>query len=309
MSYIFNDLSPEEIANSVFLIRANYPSPGSLNFESCTLDYEPLKQFSMNSDHATAINGENIQRISKTICYDNEIGHTFIFYIDLISQKILQKIELDNVQPALAGEEYEMSEALLRSYPPFIEALEKRGLDPSKICCDPWCVGFFSSDDLPSRRLAWPALFVRDSTKDNLYGRPLEGFMIRIDIQRREVIHFEDLGTDRYPTPSNNEVCNFDPPPYPYSTRPHPNPIVISQPEGPSFKVHGQEIEWEGWRFRYAFRPREGLVLLKMFIQDPLSKVFRSVAESISFSEMVVPYGDPNYPQYLKNAFDAGNFE
>ena len=32
----------------------------------------------------------------------------------------------------------------------------------------------------------------------------------------------------------------------------------------------------------------------------------RPVAWRLSFSEMVVPYGDPHAPHYLKNAFDAG---
>lgn len=36
------------------------------------------------------------------------------------------------------------------------------------------------------------------------------------------------------------------------------------------------------------------------------SRGHRSVAQRLSFVEMVVPYGDPNEPHYRKNAFDAG---
>jgi primary-amine oxidase len=32
----------------------------------------------------------------------------------------------------------------------------------------------------------------------------------------------------------------------------------------------------------------------------------RPVLYRVSFAEMVVPYGDPAYPHYKKNAFDAG---
>jgi primary-amine oxidase len=34
--------------------------------------------------------------------------------------------------------------------------------------------------------------------------------------------------------------------------------------------------------------------------------VRRPVAYRLSFAEMVVPYGDPKAPHYLKNAFDGG---
>lgn len=38
-------------------------------------------------------------------------------------------------------------------------------------------------------------------------------------------------------------------------------PLHVSQPEGPSFTVDGQLIEWQDWRFRYGFNFREGLTL------------------------------------------------
>ena len=38
-------------------------------------------------------------------------------------------------------------------------------------------------------------------------------------------------------------------------------PFKISQPEGASFKIKGNQITWDNWRFRYVMHPREGLVI------------------------------------------------
>ncbi len=39
-------------------------------------------------------------------------------------------------------------------------------------------------------------------------------------------------------------------------------PIDITQPEGASFTAHADNlVEWQKWRFRLGFTPREGAVL------------------------------------------------
>lgn len=38
-------------------------------------------------------------------------------------------------------------------------------------------------------------------------------------------------------------------------------PLDIVQPEGPSFIVDGNHINWQKWDFRISFNFREGLVL------------------------------------------------
>lgn len=43
--------------------------------------------------------------------------------------------------------------------------------------------------------------------------------------------------------------------------RPGIKPIQITQPEGPSFSVDGNEVEWQNWKLVVGFNAREGLVL------------------------------------------------
>jgi Cu2+-containing amine oxidase len=43
--------------------------------------------------------------------------------------------------------------------------------------------------------------------------------------------------------------------------RPGIKPIQITQPEGPSFAVDGNEVTWQNWKLVVGFNAREGLVL------------------------------------------------
>lgn len=38
-------------------------------------------------------------------------------------------------------------------------------------------------------------------------------------------------------------------------------PLNVVQPEGPSFTVDGNHVNWQKWDFRVSFNYREGLVL------------------------------------------------
>jgi len=169
---------------------------------------------------------------------------------------------------------------------------------------DAWCVGYYGPEDHPRRRLSKPLLFVRTNgvDNDNGYARPVEGIYIVVDHQTMQVVEFEDRGGAPIPPPDplRNYIGEAAPPAFPLK------PLHITQPQGPSFIVDGTAVAWHNWRFRIGFTPREGLVLnsLSIFDQDKLA--VRMVAHRLSFTEMVVPYGDPTDPHFRKNAFDAG---
>ena len=83
-------------------------------------------------------------------------------------------------------------------------------------------------------------------------------------------------------------------------------PISITQPEGVSFTVNGNLVDWQKWQFRIGFDPYEGLVLHQITYDDDGRR--RSILHRASISEMVVPYGDPSPLHGWKNAFDAGEW-
>ena len=62
---------------------------------------------------------------------------------------------------------------------------------------------------------------------------------------------------------------------------------------------------------RIGFTNQEGLVLQMLGFNDKhkdpaFGPMLRPVLYRLSFAEMVVPYGDPAFPHYKKNAFDGG---
>ena len=79
-------------------------------------------------------------------------------------------------------------------------------------------------------------------------------------------------------------------------------PLIVTQPEGASFSVQGNRIQWQKWDFRLSYTWREGPVLNNVLFDN------RSTFHRISLSEMTVPYADPRAPFHRKQAFDLGDF-
>nr|DAD30826.1 TPA_asm: hypothetical protein HUJ06_009677 [Nelumbo nucifera] len=222
--------------------------------------------------------------------------------------KVISSQVIPDVQPPMDAVEYAECEAVVKDYPPFREAMKKRGIeDMDLVMVDAWCAGYHSEADAPSRRLAKPLIFCRtesDCPMENGYARPVEGIYVVVDMQNMVVIKFEDRKL--VPLPPADPLRNYTPGETRGGVdRSDVKLLQIIQPEGPSFRVNGHFVEWQKWNFRIGFTPREGLVIYSVAYIDG-SRGRRSVAHRLSFVEMVVPYGDPNEPHYRKNAFDAG---
>ncbi|PRQ17229.1 putative primary-amine oxidase [Rosa chinensis] len=222
--------------------------------------------------------------------------------------KVISSQVIPDVQPPMDAVEYAECEAVVKDFPPFRDAMKKRGVeDMDLVMVDAWCVGYHSEADAPSKRLAKPLIFCRtesDCPMENGYARPVEGIHILVDMQSMAVIEFEDRKL--VPLPPADPLRNYTSGETRGGVdRSDVKPLQIVQAEGPSFRVDGYFVEWQKWNFRIGFTPREGLVIYSIAYVDG-SRGRRPVAHRLSFVEMVVPYGDPNDPHYRKNAFDAG---
>ncbi|KAK2442940.1 copper methylamine oxidase [Trifolium repens] len=258
-------------------------------------------------------------RCARLVVYNKKSNVTALWIVELSQVhavtrgghhrgKVISSRVVPDVQPPMDAEEYAECEAVVKSFPPFIEAMKKRGIeDMDLVMVDPWCVGYHSEADAPGRRLAKPLLFCRsesDCPMENGYARPVEGIYVLVDMQNMKVIEFEDRKL--VPLPPVDPLRNYTPgESRGGSDRSDVKPLQIIQPEGPSFRVNGHYVEWQKWNFRIGFTPKEGLVIYSVAYVDG-SRGRRPVAHRLSFVEMVVPYGDPNEPHYRKNAFDAG---
>ena len=179
----------------------------------------------------------------------------------------------------------------------------------SKVVPEPWPYGTEDSEIKERMFQVFFFLVLKDKVDHpsaNFYGHPLD-FVAVLEATNMSTtrIDYLPLGPVTYPAPAPTGTWEENPDseyaPEFVETRKDLKPIVISQPEGVSFKViDGEIIEWQKWRFFVNFDLREGMVLRNITYDG------RPIFYRLALSEMTVPYGDPRDPLHRKNAFDLG---
>jgi primary-amine oxidase len=249
--------------------------------------------------------GDRLPRRAQLVLMDTATGRAFEAIVDLTTRDVTKYEPLaPGLQPPVMSDECGECEAAVKRSPEFRAALAKRGVDDVElVMVDAWSAGMYGDEvaEDHGRRLSRALCWVRSEAGDNGYARPLEGIVAVVDLHKMEVLRIEDYGVVPLPPTSGNWAGKFLPRP-----RSDLKPLYISQPEGPSFTISGHEVQWQNWKFRVGFTPREGLVLHTVRYLDRGRE--RPVLDRASICEMVVPYGDPTEWGYRKNAFDIGEF-
>jgi primary-amine oxidase len=234
--------------------------------------------------------------------------------VNVTSGECEQWDEIPDVRPTLLMTEAMNAIFTIKENPEYRAALAKRGITDQQqiddIQIDPWPAGALGYAAEEGRRISRCISFVRENGTDNGYARPVEGLIVHFDMGRNEVVEVLDHGVT--PLPPNRASYNAEDQP---RLRTDLKPIEITQPDGPSFTVDGNFVQWQKWQFRVAFDPFEGLVLHQIAYNDdaPVNggrdeARLRPIVHRASISEMVVPYGDPSPLHGWKNAFDAGEW-
>ncbi|KAM3368045.1 hypothetical protein ACQJBY_016544 [Aegilops geniculata] len=270
-------LSAAEIAVAVATVRAAGKSPeerDSMRFVEAVL-LEPEKNVVALADAyffppfqpsllprtkgSAVIPSRLPPRRAKLVVYNRHSNETTIWIVELSEVhaatrgghhrgKVISSEVVPDVQPAMDAMEYAECEATVKNYPPFVEAMKKRGVDDMElVMVDAWCAGYYSDADAPSRRLARPLIFCRtesDSPMENGYARPVEGIHVVVDMQNNIVIEFEDRKF--VPLPPPDHLRNYTPGETRGGVdRSDVKPLIINQPEGPSFRINGYFVEWQ----------------------------------------------------------------
>jgi primary-amine oxidase len=224
--------------------------------------------------------------------------------IDVVAGTVVDRRVIEGMRPALSMHESLMAIFACLENAEYIAALAKRGItDLDGIQIDPWPAGSFGYAAEDNRRIARCITFLREFPTDNGYARPVEGLIVHVDLGRADVVEVIDHGVT--PIPETHARYGSD---SVGPMRTDLRPIEITQPEGPSFTVEGNLVEWQKWSVRLGFDPYEGLVLHQLGYRDDGSGRVRPILHRASISEMVVPYGHPAEVQGWKNAFDAGEW-
>ncbi|MGH3951502.1 MAG: primary-amine oxidase, partial [Pseudonocardiaceae bacterium] len=267
----------------------------TVRFAFCALE-EPDKQVVLS--HAP---DEEIDRRFRVVLLDLATGNSRDVVISVTRSAVDSVVDLDpraDGQPPIIDTEFELIEDILNADDGWRAALERRSLDPATVRAVPLSAGSYDVPGEEGRRVVRALGFQQLHEKDHPWAHPVDGLVAYVDLTSRAVTKVIDHRLLAVP----QEPGNFDDPAQVGPQRTTLRPIEITQPEGPSFGVDGNEIEWQNWRLRIGFNEREGLTLHQISFAD------RPVVYRASVAEMVVPYADPSPVRFWQNYFDCGEY-
>ncbi|KAH8898240.1 copper amine oxidase [Thozetella sp. PMI_491] len=212
--------------------------------------------------------------------------------------------------------EFDVLVKAIQESPLFQEKMKSIKLPPGfELVIEPWPYGGPDVED-GSTRFFQGLCFGRDTRSgnpdSNFYAYPIPVIPI-MDAGKREIVRIDEPATGGNGEPLTGKsheakvldhcrTAEYVPELLPNGTRKDLKALTVVQPEGPSFSVSDANlIQWQKWRFRVTFNPREGAVLHDVRYDG------RDILYRLSMSDMTVPYADPRPPFHRKQAFDFGD--
>ena len=293
-------LSADEIKLAVEIVKSEKALTDKVRFATVVLE-EPDKDVVLNFKKGDAFN-----RQAALIILEPQTNQTFEAVVSLTDQTLVSYEEVLDVRPGYMLDEFEEVEKLVIEDPAYQEALKKRGVtDPTLVMIDPWSAGYYNIPEDEGKRVVRALAWVRPAAGKNGYGFPITGLIAVVDVNKMEILRIEDYGVKPLP-PTDSAYVPEDAKSMPINVRTDVKRLDITQPDGPSFEFEGHCIDWQKWKIRFGFTPREGLVLHTVSYKDGDKE--RPILYRAALSEMVVPYSDTNPAHNWQNAFDAGEY-
>ncbi|MEN3321419.1 MAG: primary-amine oxidase, partial [Mycobacterium sp.] len=248
-------------------------------------------------------------RRADVICLQRSNNATYKSVVSLTDDRVESFEHIPGVQANFTVDEFVECDHLLRTHPDVIAALAKRGVtDMDLVFFDTWTYGdAVAPPEYRNRRLGWSDSWVKAVPGANPYANLISGLHCVIDLNAMELLRVENSGGVDTPDVMGEYVPSMIPERIRSASRREPlTPLHITQPEGPSFTLDGNLLQWQNWSLRIGFNHREGMTLHTVRYRDGDRN--RSVAHRLSFAEMIVPYRDPSEDHYRRTAFDIGEW-
>ncbi|KAL6837343.1 copper amine oxidase 1 [Trichoderma camerunense] len=325
MPHPLSPLSAQETDIARNVVLAAHPDR-AISFREIFLKEPPkaLMKAYLALEHTATLTANSLRPPRLALCQYDVIGvnkipefHETIVDVDLRKQ-IQHEVVPGQYHASLTlqatSSEFDVLVDNCLASPLFQQALSEVAIPEGfDVVVEPWPYG--APDTVDNKRVLIGLCFAMDkrlgNPDANFYSYPLPLIPV-MDWQIQQVIRVEHLATGGkgdglYEQTVSKDVIGhckaseYIPELLP-KIRKDLKPLNVVQPEGPSFTVTDDSlIEWQKWRFRVAFNPREGATIHDVRYDG------RSVMYRLSVSEMTVPYADPRPPFHRKQAFDFGD--
>lgn len=253
--------------------------------------------------------GTRPARRAVVLCLERAANATYKSVVSLSDDRIESFEHIPGVQANFTVDEFVECDQFLRNHPDVIAALAKRGItDIDNVFMDTWTYGdAVAPPEYRDRRLGWSDTWRKNAPGANPYANPVSGLHCVVDLNTMELLRIEDNGGVEPPSVMGEYVPKHIPERIQATWNREPlKPLEITQPEGPSFTLDGNLLQWQNWSLRVGFNHREGMTLHTVGYRD--GDRVRSIAHRMSFAEMMVPYRDPSEDHYRRTAFDIGEW-
>src|SRR6185437_15692342 len=289
LAHPLDPLSKEEMATATTVLKDAGKASDSVRFVLIHL-HEPPKK-----DVLAPRPGKAMSRQAFAVLYDWASNTTSEAIVDRTDRKLLSWKKIPGVQPAILPEDdHKRTNAIVRADARWREAMKKRGIkELDNVVILGYPIGTYAPESADGARRALVVMYSPE------YG-PIEDLLVLVDLTKKKIYKLDDKGVKK----PKRKFEDFDLFEHPEEAKEPERPPAENPRKEVRFQVHGHEVRWGHWRFRFGMHPRTGLVLYTVGYED--EGKLRSVLYRASLSEMVVPYGDP--PRVLWSPFDAGEY-
>ncbi|MDX6561272.1 MAG: primary-amine oxidase, partial [Gaiellales bacterium] len=282
-------LAPAELERAAALVRARV---AAARFVSLAL-HEPVK-----SEYLAWLDGgPRPARCAFAVVVDADRCVRELV-CDLDAGVVCAERALPGMRSPITPEDYEAAAEAVRADAGWCAALRRRGVDDvSLVQIDVLASGGFGLPVESGRRVARAVAYLLEQPGDNGYAHPIENLIAYVDVDECRVLELEESGDKPIPMDADGRYGAGA-----VAERDDLRPFSITQPDGVSYGVDGNEISWYRWTLRAALDPQEGLVLHDVRFDG------RPVLHRASCAEMIVPYGESHPMHSWRTYFDAGEY-
>ncbi|MBT5202079.1 MAG: hypothetical protein HOL98_01370, partial [Gammaproteobacteria bacterium] len=185
--------------------------------------------------------GEQTNR-SAFVVIRNQTG-SYETIVDLTRKKLRSIKPIENAHTMWVAQDFGAGIAAAMGHPEFIDAMKKRGIeDFTFLNCITIPPGYFGTEKEAGKRIGHLRCNIPNGVH-NTWPRQIEGLTVVVDVDSGEVLEVIDEGASKlHDTTADFDLDSVGP------LREVPGPILISQPDGPGFKVEGHQISWQNWK-------------------------------------------------------------